>query len=97
MPGSPATGNPIHLHPLTAKLFGFPAAIAHGMWTKAHSLAAFEGRLPDAYSVDVNFKQPVLLPPGLGFTAWRTGNGWAFELWNARKSTPHLDGTITAL
>jgi acyl dehydratase len=89
--------NPIHLHPLTARLFGFPAAIAHGMWTKAHSLAAFEGRLPDAYSVDVNFKQPVLLPAEVAFTSWRTGNGWAFELWNARKSKPHVAGTITAL
>jgi acyl dehydratase len=89
--------NPIHLHPLTAKLFGFPSAIAHGMWTKAHSLAAFEGRLPDAYTVDVRFKQPVLLPAKAAFTTWKTDDGWAFELWNARKPKPHLDGTITAL
>jgi hypothetical protein len=89
--------NPIHLHPLTAKLFGFPAAIAHGMWTKAHSLAAFEGRLPAAYTVDVRFKQPVLLPAKAAFTTWKTDDGWAFELWNARKPKPHLDGTITAL
>ena len=27
--------NPIHVHPLTARLFGFPSAIAHGMWTNA--------------------------------------------------------------
>ncbi|HEY5430155.1 MAG TPA: MaoC/PaaZ C-terminal domain-containing protein, partial [Solirubrobacteraceae bacterium] len=32
--------NPIHVHPLSARLFGFPAAIAHGMWTKARCLAA---------------------------------------------------------
>ena len=32
--------NPIHLHPLTARLFGFPRAIAHGMWTVARCLAA---------------------------------------------------------
>jgi acyl dehydratase len=89
--------NPIHLHPLTAKLFGFPAAIAHGMWTTAHSLAAFEGRLPGAYTVEVRFKQPVLLPAKAAFTSWQTGDGWAFELWNARKPKPHLAGTITAL
>jgi acyl dehydratase len=89
--------NPIHLHPLTAKLFGFPAAIAHGMWTKAHSLAAFEGRLPGAYTVEVRFKQPVLLPAKAAFTSWRTEDGWAFELWNAGKPIPHLAGTITAL
>ena len=31
--------NPIHIHPLSARLFGFPTAIAHGMWTKARCLA----------------------------------------------------------
>nr|WP_166640290.1 MaoC/PaaZ C-terminal domain-containing protein [Amycolatopsis sp. SID8362] len=87
--------NPIHLHPLTARLFGFPKAIAHGMWTKAHALAAFEGRLPAAFTVDVRFKQPVLLPAKAGFTSWATPEGWAFELWS--KSKPHLDGTITSL
>ncbi|WP_026360556.1 MaoC family dehydratase [Amycolatopsis nigrescens] len=88
--------NPIHLHALTARAFGFPAAIAHGMWTKARCLAAFEGRLPDAYTVDVRFKLPVLLPAKVAFTSWRAGDGWAFELWNARKPKPHLEGTITS-
>ncbi|MFT4050142.1 MAG: MaoC/PaaZ C-terminal domain-containing protein, partial [Solirubrobacterales bacterium] len=32
--------NPIHMHDLTAKAFGFPKAIAHGMWTKSRALAA---------------------------------------------------------
>jgi len=32
--------NPIHMHGLSAKLFGYPSAIAHGMWTNARSLAA---------------------------------------------------------
>lgn len=36
--------NPIHLHPLTARLFGFPRAIAHGMWTVARCLAEADGR-----------------------------------------------------
>ena len=48
--------NPIHLHALAAKAFGFPSAIAHGMWLKARALAALEGRLPDAFTVDVAFK-----------------------------------------
>ena len=46
--------NPIHMHALTAKPLGFPAAIAHGMWTKARCLAALESRLPDAFAVDVS-------------------------------------------
>src|SRR6478736_7296314 len=54
--------NPIHLNPLAAKAFGFPRAIAHGMWTMAHALASVEARLPERYAVDVAFRAPVLLP-----------------------------------
>ena len=54
--------NPIHLHPLTARALGFPRQIAHGMWTLARSVAAIENRLPDAVTVEVAFKKPVLLP-----------------------------------
>ena len=32
--------NPIHMSSLTAKALGFKRAIAHGMWVKAHALAA---------------------------------------------------------
>ncbi len=86
--------NPIHTHALTAKLFGFPRAIAHGMWTKARCLAAFEGRLPDAYTVDVRFKLPVLLPAKVGFVATQQ-DGWQFELFDARRGKPHLSGVIS--
>ena len=82
--------NPIHLHALTAKAFGFPRAIAHGMWTKARCLAALEGRLPDAYTVDVHFKAPVLLPSTVNFTT----DGKAFSLHHPRTGKPHLTGTI---
>ncbi|GAB2997501.1 MaoC/PaaZ C-terminal domain-containing protein [Saccharothrix stipae] len=84
--------NPIHLNPLAAKLFGFPRAIAHGMWSKARCLAAFEGRLPDAYEVDVRFKAPILLPGEVDFSSSRTEDGWRFALWSGR---PHLEGVIS--
>ncbi len=84
--------NPIHLHPWTAKAFGFPRAIAHGMWSKARCVAAFEGRLPDAYEVDVRFKAPVLLPGHVDFSSSPTGDGWRFALWSDR---PHLEGVIS--
>lgn len=86
--------NPIHLYKLTAKMFGFPRAIAHGMWTKARCLAAFEGRLPDAYTVDVAFKLPVLLPAKVAFAAHEQGNGWRFDLFGAKNGKPHLSGEI---
>jgi MaoC like domain len=59
--------NPIHMHTLAAKAFGFPRAIAHGMWTKARCLAALEPSLPDAYEVDVEFHKPILLPGRVTF------------------------------
>ena len=61
--------NPIHMHSLTAKPLGFPAAIAHGMWTKARCLAALESRLPDAFAVDVRFRKPILLPGRVEFAS----------------------------
>jgi acyl dehydratase len=59
--------NPIHIHPLTARLFGFRSAIAHGMWTKARCLGALPARLPDAFTVEVAFKKPIFLPGKVEF------------------------------
>jgi hypothetical protein len=87
--------NPIHLYKLTARMFGFPRAIAHGMWTKARCLAAFEGRLPAACTIDVAFKLPVLLPAKVAFTAEERGAGWRFSLSDAKSGKPHLAGEIS--
>jgi acyl dehydratase len=54
--------NPIHLCAMTARPFGFPRAIAHGMWTAARALAAVESSLTDSYRYEVAFRRPVLLP-----------------------------------
>ncbi|HZO79671.1 MAG TPA: MaoC/PaaZ C-terminal domain-containing protein [Solirubrobacteraceae bacterium] len=86
--------NPIHMHPLSAKLFGFPSAIAHGMWTKARCLAALEGRLPAAFTVEVSFRRPIVLPAMVGFAqAPASEGGVRFSVRDARKSTPHLAGS----
>jgi hypothetical protein len=84
--------NPIHTSRIGAKLFGFPRPIAHGMWTKARAIAALEGRLPAAYTVDVSFKQPILLPSKVGFTATERPDGWDFRVDGKR---PHLAGQVT--
>lgn len=88
--------NPIHMYAFTAKLFGFPRAIAHGMWTKARCMAALDGRLPDAYTVDVQFKLPVLLPAKVAFRSdANSQGGFSFGLSDAKSGKPHLAGTIT--
>jgi acyl dehydratase len=89
--------NPIHMHSLTAKPLGFPAAIAHGMWTKARCLAALERRLPDAFSVDVRFRKPILLPGKVEFASVDQGEAIAFAVRDAKRSTPHLDGHVERL
>jgi len=86
--------NPIHLNPLAARAFGFPRAIAHGMWTKAHALAAVEASLPEAYAVDVAFAKPVLLPSTVGFLAARRGTGWDLALRALSGEAEHLRGTV---
>lgn len=85
--------NPIHTNRLLARAFGFPRTIAHGMWSTARCLAALEGRLPDAYTVDVAFKLPILLPATV---ALRTSGEWQFSLHDAWSARPHLTGSLTA-
>ncbi|MBQ0915635.1 MaoC/PaaZ C-terminal domain-containing protein [Streptomyces sp. RM99] len=80
--------NPIHLHPLTARLFGFPRAIAHGMWTVARCLAAHG--TPDAAVVRAEFRAPVPLP---GTVAYGAADG-RFELRGRDGRRLHLSGTV---
>ena len=82
--------NPIHLHSLAARPFGFPTAIAHGMWSLARCLAFFEGRLPGACTVDARFRLPVRLPAKVALT---TADG-RFELVDATSGRPHLSARI---
>jgi acyl dehydratase len=89
--------NPIHLYGLTAKAFGFPRQIAHGMWSKARCLAALDGRLPDAVTVDVAFKKPVLLPGTVRLGSARHGDSYAFSLLRPKDDAPHLVGRATPL
>ncbi|MEV5979789.1 MaoC/PaaZ C-terminal domain-containing protein [Streptomyces sp. NPDC052114] len=93
--------NPIHLHPLTARLFGFPRAIAHGMWTAARCLAEHTATQPEPHAqppthtqtqtqthAHVDFKAPVLLPATVTYTAHGPSR---FEL-RGPDGTLHLTG-----
>ncbi|MFE0509696.1 MaoC/PaaZ C-terminal domain-containing protein [Streptomyces sp. NPDC058964] len=82
--------NPIHLHPLTARLFGFPRAIAHGMWTVARCLAAHG--TPGAALVRAEFRTPVLLPGTVRYAADDTGR---FELRGGGRV--HVSGEVRPL
>ncbi|XID74059.1 MaoC family dehydratase [Alkanindiges sp. WGS2144] len=87
--------NLIHIHELTAKAFGFKRAIAHGMWTKARSLAAL-GELPAAYEACVQFKLPVFIPAQVTFSSQKGATTY-FELCDSNTSKPHLSGQVNSL
>ncbi|MES5824367.1 MaoC/PaaZ C-terminal domain-containing protein [Streptomyces sp. RG80] len=82
--------NPIHLHPLTARLFGFPRAIAHGMWTVARCLAAHG--TPRSALIRAEFRAPVLLPGAVTYAA----EGDRFEL-RGGGDRVHLTGSVYPL
>ncbi|MBT3074581.1 MULTISPECIES: MaoC/PaaZ C-terminal domain-containing protein [Streptomyces] len=90
--------NPIHLHPLTARLFGFPRAIAHGMWTAARCLAETEAEAESdgpghqLRTVRADFKAPVLLPATVVYAADPGGNAFALRSPSGRV---HLTGAVT--
>lgn len=92
--------NLIHLHPLSARAFGFPKAIAHGMWTKARALAviARSFELPAAYQVQVSFRQPVFLPSAIELvTDAPDALGIEFGLYSKDGKKTHALGTIAYL
>jgi acyl dehydratase len=86
--------NPIHIHPLTARLFGFPSAIAHGMWTKARCLAALDARLPDRFTVKAAFRKPIILPAKVQFAERESATGIQFGVLSDKGSS-HLDAELT--
>jgi acyl dehydratase len=86
--------NPIHIHSLAAKAFGFPGAIAHGMWMKARCLAALEARAPDAFEVAVEFRRPLRIPGEARLRVARREHGFDFALESPKGGRAHLTGTI---
>ncbi|MEJ0084085.1 MAG: MaoC/PaaZ C-terminal domain-containing protein [Pseudomonadota bacterium] len=90
--------NPIHMSDLTARAFGFPRAIAHGMWSLARLASDFDSAQFDGgCELSVNFKLPVYMPAWLMLQRWSIENGTAFALRDAQGEKPHLTGTLKSL
>ena len=87
--------NPIHLTAVSAKLFGFRQAIAHGLWTTARALAPL---VPDQAlgqaELDVEFKMPLFLPASVSLWSTRKNQGALFEVRNAKGDKPHVRGRL---
>lgn len=73
--------NLIHLSAVSARLFGFPTAIAHGLWNKARTLAALADHLPTAnVEIAVQFRKPVRLPGEVTLLASTAASSGDFRL-----------------
>ncbi|QFQ02223.1 bifunctional enoyl-CoA hydratase/phosphate acetyltransferase [Corynebacterium urogenitale] len=97
--------NPIHVSNLGAKAFGFPATIAHGMWSAAAMLRGLEGQIPQAARFQVDFAKPVVLPGSVALfannsegTAAEGNANWDLQLRKASKlDILHATGRIEAV
>lgn len=95
--------NPIHLFAFSAKLFGFKGHIAHGMWTKARTIAALYDQLDsDACKIVIDFKLPVFLPAKIQLnyeqtTSEQQKSEIVFDVRDQAGTKPHMKGTFTAL
>ncbi|MCB9763541.1 MAG: hypothetical protein H6739_27485 [Alphaproteobacteria bacterium] len=87
--------NPIHLYPVTAKLFGFQRHIIHGMWTLARALAELHDELPrEEVSVECTFRRPVTLPNSVLFSSGPQGQGLGFRVTSPGSGKVRLWGVV---
>lgn len=87
--------NPIHLTTVSAKLFGFRQAIAHGLWTTARALVPLVPDQPLGQAeLDVEFKMPLFLPASASLWSTRKTQGTLFEVRNAQGDRPHVRGRL---
>lgn len=101
--------NPIHMSALGAKAFGFPRAIAHGMYTAARALAEVgPARRGEAYEWTAEFFKPVLLPGSVDLAiryasdagadvAAGPAGGFRYDGWRTGRATRHFSGAVTPL
>ena len=90
--------NPIHMSDLTARAFGFPRAIAHGMWSLGRVASDFEAEQFDGgCELSVTFKLPLYMPAWLMLQRWPIENGSGFALRDGQGEKPHLIGTLKSL
>lgn len=89
--------NPIHMAGLAAKLFGFPRAIAHGMYTASRALATVGAARGDRFRWTVEFGKPVLLPGTVTFGVTTDGDQHDYAGWDARSGKTYFTGSVTPL
>ena len=90
--------NPIHLSQVTAKLFGFKRAIAHGMWTAARVISDLQASHQlNGQEIDIQFKRPLFLPGKAKAVVGQTSENTRFSVLSegtASEPTVYMCGTL---
>ena len=89
--------NPIHVSAFTAKMFGYPKAIAHGMFSAARCLALLQAGQPLGKPVrlDLRFKRPLLIPGEVALHTATDGDATLFVLRVLPSGEPHIEGRLS--
>ncbi len=101
--GVSGDANPIHMSALSAKAFGFPAAIAHGMYTASRAFSESRPDLSRPLRWDVEFGAPVVLPATvwMNYRDTSAGDGVEYTGYRARRGDKrprkHFSGTVRHL
>lgn len=88
--------NPIHVSAWTARLFGYPRAIAHGMLSAARCLALLQAGKAQTFPqrLDVRFKRPLLLPGSVALHTATDSSDTLFVLRVQPGGEPHIEGRL---
>ncbi len=87
--------NPIHLHALTAKPFGFKQPIIHGMWTLARCWAPLADLVePSGLTLEVRFRRPIYMPSKILLGIKEAEEGYEFVCEDPRNRREFLDGFV---
>lgn len=89
--------NPIHLHPLVSRWFGFDQPIIHGMYMSGRAQAEIERAANKAIDkIDVSFKRPVALPATISlWQQWdKDSHCGSYQICGADDHVQRLEGSF---
>ena len=87
--------NPIHLHPLVSRWFGFEKPIIHGMYMMARAQAELERKQSKALTyIDVTFKRPVILPARVQLWVNCEEDKTKYEVRSSDHTSLKLEGSV---
>jgi acyl dehydratase len=88
--------NPIHVSAFTARLFGYPRAIAHGLFSAARCLALLQAGQSQTFPIrlDLRFKRPLLIPGSVALHTAAQDEATLFVLKVQPDGEPHIEGRL---